>query len=99
MSFEEEEDLEEPIEIPIDGTLDLHAFHPRDVKELLIDYLDACSEKGIFKVRVVHGKGIGTLRETVHAQLRKMEMVERFHLGDETSGSWGATWVYLKKER
>lgn len=87
---------EPPVEYPIEGTLDLHTFRPQDIKALLVDYLEACQEKGIFKVRIVHGKGTGTIRETVHAALRKMDPVERFHLGDETSGSWGATWVHLK---
>ena len=94
MSADDPEDME-PVELPIDGTLDLHTFHPRDVKPLLHDYFTACREKGIFKVRVVHGKGTGALRETVHAQLQKMPDVARFYLGDETSGSWGATWVIL----
>ena len=52
----------EPIELPIDGTLDLHAFHARDVKELVPDYLAACRERGILDVRIVHGKGTGALR-------------------------------------
>ena len=71
---------------------------PQDGKHLLEDYFEACLEKGILKVRVIHGKGTGTLRETVHAQLRKSERVESFRLGDESSGSWGATLVQLKSE-
>ncbi len=89
-------DEPDPIELPINGELDLHTFRPSDVKDLLADYFDACLEKGIHRVRVIHGKGTGTLRETVHAQLRKDERVESFQLGDETSGSWGATLVWLK---
>tara|TARA_B100001057_G_C22829792_1_gene942920 strand:+ start:879 stop:1151 length:273 start_codon:yes stop_codon:yes gene_type:complete len=86
----------DPIEIPINGELDLHTFRPSDVKYLLEDYFDACEEKGILQVRVIHGKGTGTLRETVHALLRKSDRVEGFRLGDEGSGSWGATLVQLK---
>ena len=86
----------DPIEIPINGELDLHTFRPSDVKYLLEDYFDACAEKGILQVRVIHGKGTGTLRETVHALLRKSDRVEGFRLGDEGSGSWGATLVQLK---
>ena len=37
----------DPLVVPIDGTLDLHTFHPRDVKDLVPDYLDACREQGI----------------------------------------------------
>jgi DNA-nicking Smr family endonuclease len=87
----------DPIEIPINGELDLHTFRPSEVKYLLDDYFEACAEKGIYRVRVIHGKGTGTLRETVHACLRKSDQVGSFRLGDESSGSWGATLVELKQ--
>ena len=86
----------DPVEYPIDGELDLHQFRPREVKDLVPEYLELCREKGIYKVRVVHGKGRGTLRETVHHLLTRTPIVERFSLADERSGSWGATWVWLK---
>ena len=86
----------DPIEVPIDGVLDLHQFRPSEVKYLLQDYFEACLEKGIHDVRVIHGKGTGTLRETVHGQLRKSPLVESFQLGDLGSGMWGATLVRLK---
>lgn len=90
----------DPVEIPIDGTLDLHAFHPREVKDVLWAYLEACQEKGILEVRVVHGKGMGTLRETVRAQLQKRpELVASFRSGDSTGGTWGATLVSLHRRR
>ena len=85
----------EPIEYPIDGELDLHQFRPQDIKTLVPDYLELCKEKGIHKVRVVHGKGIGTLKTTVHALLTKLSIVESFHLADDRTGGWGATWVHL----
>lgn len=88
---------EEPVEYPITDELDLHTFRPAEVKELLPDYFGLCREKGIFQVRVIHGKGTGSMREYVHAQLRKLPEVDRFELGDETSGSWGATRVWLKQ--
>jgi DNA-nicking Smr family endonuclease len=98
-----DEDDEEPwpaddaaVEIPIDGTLDLHTFRPQDVKDLVPDYLEACRERGILQVRIVHGKGTGSLRRTVHAVLDRLPCVAAFRLGDETSGSWGATLVTLK---
>jgi len=88
--------LDAPTELPIDGVLDLHTFQPRDVKPLVNDYLDACRERGIFDVRIIHGKGIGMLRDTVHAVLRGREDVEAFRLAPEDRGGWGATIVRLK---
>jgi len=85
-----------PIELAINGELDLHTFGPSDLGDLIPDYIEACQEKGIRRVRIIHGKGIGTLRETVHALLRKHPQVERFHLAGPGEGSWGATIGYLK---
>lgn len=93
----EEWNPDDPIELPIDGELDLHTFHPRDIKTLVPDYLEECRERGILTVRIVHGKGTGALRETVHATLRRLSYVRDFHLGDHTSGGWGATLVELRE--
>ncbi|MEM9227340.1 MAG: Smr/MutS family protein [Verrucomicrobiota bacterium] len=87
---------DEPVEMPITSELDLHTFRPQEVGELLDAYLEACREKGILEVRIIHGKGTGTLRETVHAKLRKLDCVVGFRLGDQTSGSWGATLASLR---
>jgi DNA-nicking Smr family endonuclease len=84
------------IVVPIDGTLDLHTFHPREVKELLPEYLAACLDKGIFEVRVVHGKGTGTMRKTVQSLLGGIALVESWRAADEGAGGWGATLVKLK---
>jgi len=91
------EDLE-PIEVPINGVLDLHTFNPRDVKELLPHYLEACKEKGIFEIRVIHGKGTGTLRKTVHALLDRLPGVASYKLAGGDAGEWGATLIILKHE-
>lgn len=84
------------VDLPIDGTLDLHTFHPREVKELLPEYLEACRRAGILEVRVVHGKGTGALRKTVHAILERLPGVASFRLAGEDRGSWGATLVVLE---
>jgi len=86
----------DPVEVPIDGVLDLHTFRPEDVKDLVTEYLHACRERGILEVRIIHGKGIGALRETVHAALARMPEVASFRLAGEDRGSWGATLVVLK---
>jgi DNA-nicking Smr family endonuclease len=92
------EDDDHPVaELPIDGELDLHAFRPEDVAELVHDYLDECVRRGIFEVRIVHGKGKGTLRRTVHAQLERRTDVLEVRLAPEERGGWGATLVTLVK--
>ena len=86
----------EPIELPIDGTLDLHAFRPGEVKHLVPDYLEECRARGILHVRIVHGKGTGALRRTVHSLLDRLDTVAGFRLADESAGRWGATLVDLR---
>jgi len=73
-------------ELPIDGVLDLHTFRPSDVKELVVDYLAECRARGILEVRIIHGKGIGALRRTVHAVLKNTPEVERFELAGGDGG-------------
>ena len=84
------------VEIPVDGDLDLHAFLPRDLDDLVPRYLGECREKGILHVRLVHGKGTGALRNKVHAILRRMEGVRSFRLAGHEAGGWGATIVLLR---
>jgi DNA-nicking Smr family endonuclease len=90
------QNMSEPIPLPVDGVLDLHTFRPQDVKEVVTEYLAACREKDIFEVRVIHGKGIGQLRQTVHALLRKRPEVISFDLAGEAYGGAGATFVRLR---
>ncbi|MFV1884518.1 MAG: Smr/MutS family protein [Balneola sp.] len=88
----------EPIELPIDGILDLHLFSPKEVKDLIPDYIEACLEKEIYSVRIIHGKGKGVLRRLVHSILDKHKDVRSYRLADDSS-SWGATLVELKKPK
>jgi DNA-nicking Smr family endonuclease len=88
--------MDEPIPLQIDGVLDLHTFRPRDVKDLVPDYLAACRERGILEVRIIHGKGVGNLRRTVHAILEKHPAVISFTLDHPQFGGWGATLVKLR---
>ena len=85
----------DPVELPIDGTLDLHAFRPDQAKDVVQEYLALCRERGIRHVRIVHGKGIGTQREIVHALLRGLPWVASYRHADEGGGGWGATLVEL----
>jgi len=86
-----------PIELPIDGVLDLHTFRPQEVKDLVPDYLEACQAKGILEARIIHGKGIGALKRTVHALLARHPEVISWRLDSELFGGWGATIVRLRE--
>jgi len=86
----------QPVPIPIDGVLDLHSFHPSEVKHLVPDYLEECRKKNILQVRIIHGKGTGALRRTVHAILGRIDWVRGFKIAGEDGGSWGATLVDLE---
>ena len=86
---------EEITHIPIDGVLDLHIFSPGDATDVVEEYINACMEKGIYEIRIIHGKGKGVLRRQIHALLRKHVLVQDFCLDTGPSG-WGATVVYLK---
>jgi len=86
-----------PVRIPIDGVLDLHAFRAEEVKTLVPEYLEECRKLGIYQVRIIHGKGTGALRRTVQSLLRKNPDVLQFKTADLGGGGWGATEVELKK--
>ena len=86
------------IELPIEGELDLHTFRPNEAASVVDEYLRACLEKGIYEVRIIHGKGKGALLRTVHTLLEKHPLVMDFGLDTGPSG-WGATLVRLKPDR
>jgi len=76
--------------------LDLHTFLPRECADVVEEYVTAAQEAGFPVVRIVHGKGTGTLRRIVHGVLDRHPAVARYALADGASGSWGATLVELK---
>ena len=86
---------DDPVRIPIDGVLDLHAFRPADVRELVPEYLRVCRDRNILEVRVIHGKGNGTLRRLTHALLERDPAVVDYRLAGPEAGGWGATLVRL----
>lgn len=89
------EDNDDAIHIPIDGVLDLHTFNPKEVNSVVDEYLNVCVDKDIYEVRIIHGKGRGVLRRSVHALLEIHPLVLEFRL-DTGPSSWGTTIVRLK---
>jgi dsDNA-specific endonuclease/ATPase MutS2 len=88
-------DNDDPIAIPIDGVLDLHTFSPKEVKDLVPEYIGECLRRGITEIRIIHGKGTGTLKATVHAVLKRDPRVTGFKDAGTDRGGWGATLVRL----
>jgi DNA-nicking Smr family endonuclease len=88
--------IPQSVELPVDGVLDLHAFRPGDVKDLVPDYLALCRERGILEVCIIHGKGTGKLRRRVHVLLERMPQVAGFREAAPDEGGWGATVVTLR---
>jgi len=79
---------------PLTDQLDLHHFLPRECGDVVTEYLHAARAAGLPTVRLIHGKGIGALRRTVHAVLDRHPAVRAYRLADDRS-SWGATLVEL----
>ena len=84
------------IEVPIGPEIDLHAFHPRDVVSVVEAYLDACTERGLHEVRLVHGRGKGVQRAAIRRLLDTRSDVVDFRDAPPLSGGWGATLVVLR---
>jgi dsDNA-specific endonuclease/ATPase MutS2 len=94
-----EPDGDDAVSVPLTDSLDLHTFSPRDVPELVAHYLDECAAQGFAEVRVIHGKGTGTLRKTVQSILKQHTAVASFETAPESRGGWGATLVRLVRAR
>jgi DNA-nicking Smr family endonuclease len=80
---------DEPVRIPIERELDLHAFAPRDTPQVVADYIDAAAAAGWREVRLVHGRGRGVQRGIVQAALDRHPLVVEFW--DDTAAHLGAT--------
>ncbi len=85
-----------PVNIPITDTLDLHTFNPRELSDLIDDYLTACVETEIYSVRLIHGKGKGVLRRRLLEILNRHPLVVSHRPAPPEAGGWGAVLVELK---
>jgi DNA-nicking Smr family endonuclease len=86
----------EPVDVPIEGTLDLHAFHPRDIPSVVDEYIRVAHERGLHEVRLIHGRGKGVQRGMVQNVLDQHPLVEEFW--DATETHLGATVARLRAE-
>jgi DNA-nicking Smr family endonuclease len=85
--------------LPITDELDLHTFSPRDVPSVVEEYLQACQERGLRQVRLVHGRGRGVQRAVVRRLLAGAPNVVAFDDAPPERGGWGATVVTLAEKK
>ncbi len=96
MTMADRKNPENVFHVVIDGELDLHTFNPSELGTLVDEYIDACREKGIYNIRIIHGKGTGALRRSVHKLLERNRFVINFGIDGGRSG-WGVTTATLQK--
>jgi hypothetical protein len=89
-------DPEIPVDIPVEDSIDLHPFPPRDVPDVVDAYLEVAVEKGFTEVRLIHGRGIGVQRDRVQKLLARHPLISGFYDAPADRGGWGATIAYLK---
>ena len=87
----------EPVVLPVEDSIDLHAFSPKDIPSVVEEYIEQCLRSGIYEVRIIHGRGKGIQRRIVRSLLGKHARVLSFEDAPSESGGWGATVVVLKK--
>ncbi|MBI4523785.1 MAG: Smr/MutS family protein [Deltaproteobacteria bacterium] len=88
----------EPVIVPIEDSIDLHAFSPKDIPSVIEEYIDQCRRAGIYEIRIIHGRGKGVQRQITRSILRKHLAVLSFTDAAPESGGWGATVVQLKEK-
>jgi DNA-nicking Smr family endonuclease len=86
----------DPVAVPIEDSLDLHPFAPRDIPSVVGEYLEQATARGFREVRLIHGRGTGTQRAVVQRLLRDHPLVASFGDAPPDRGGWGATLVLLK---
>ena len=91
-------DPDQPVEISVEDSIDLHSFPPRDVPDVVDAYLEEASKKGFTEVRLIHGRGIGVQRDRVQKLLARHPLVSGFHDAPPDRGGWGATIAYIREE-
>lgn len=90
------ESPDEPLLLPIEDSLDLHAFAPRDIPSVVNEYLEEARRRGFTEVRLIHGRGKGVQRAVIQSLLATHPLVARFFDAPPERGGWGATVVVLR---
>ena len=85
-----------PHRVPIEDSIDLHAFAPKEAVSVVADYLEEASRLGFSEVRIIHGRGTGVRRRAVRAVLSRHPLVAAFGDAPPEAGGWGATIVRLR---
>jgi DNA-nicking Smr family endonuclease len=81
--------------VPIEATLDLHAFLPRDIKSVVEEYVNSAHDAGLREVRLIHGRGKGVQRGIVQQALERHPLVVEFW--DAPGSHLGATVARLRE--
>ena len=81
----------------ISQELDLRGLTVGDAEYSLGKYLDDARLAGLERVRLIHGKGTGALRQAVHDYLRNHPQIKSFSLAGYREGGTGVTIAFLKK--
>ena len=93
----EDSPFTEPVVFPIEDSIDLHPFSPKDIPSVVEEYLEQCRRAGISEVRIIHGRGKGIQRHIVRSLLEKHPLVSSFKDAPPESGGWGSTVVVLRR--
>ena len=89
--------FDEPVVVPIEDSIDLHPFAPKDIPSIVEEYLEQCIRHDIYEISLIHGRGRGVQRRIVRSLLEKHPLVLSFKDAPSEAGGWGATVVLLKK--
>ena len=90
--------FDEPVVLPLQDSIDLHPFAPKDIPSVVAEYLEQCIQAGLSEVRIIHGRGVGVQRNIVRSLLERHPEVDSFQDAPPEAGGWGATRVVLRKK-
>ena len=95
MTSDADDPFSDPVPVPIEDSLDLHSFSPRDIPSVVESYLEAAWDAGFREVRLIHGRGKGVQKEVVRRVLAQHPRVAEYREAPPERGGWGATIVWL----